>query len=178
MNKTTSDDRKKFLYQYAISRHWVCAHEIALKYGIADLVAMDFRNPIQMPIYEIEIKTNMADVYRDFTSKEPKHYQYSSCVQDDKFRLIPDYFYFCVPDEMKQKVPDYFASKKITYGVMALVEKTNGYGEYKYTCRDIAVIKRCRRITKDVDYSERNIKLLTRIASKSFVRYQRLILGE
>ena len=118
--------------------------------GIADVLAI---NDNQSLSYEVEIKTSIADLRKDFKDKNFKH----SSLNHDK-RYNPNYFYFCVPEELYEKSKEIIYSNNKQYGIIIYEIDRWNYGFVK-------IMNRAKKLnTSDNEYLF--IALLKRISSE------------
>ncbi len=87
--------------------------------GIADIIAI---NDNKTASYEVEIKTSIADLKKNFKDKNFKH---SSLNQNNKYN--PNYFYFCVPKDLYEKAKEIIYSNNKQYGIIIFTQFGN-YG--------------------------------------------------
>ena len=161
-----SKDVKQSFFGYCQQRGWMCATEMYLSCGNADLLVY---NPHNASMYEIEIKVSKSDLKADFMKKERKHRYYKKPVT--LYKRIPDFMYFLVPESLV----DYakcILKEYPKYGIMAIRE---GDGEvYSFYRSDllfqnIEVVKRAVRLFDNDEYrSKRNHELIQKMAKRLF----------
>lgn len=85
----------------------------------ADVAGADLRTLI-----EIEVKTNEADVRRDFQNKKRKHSDYRGDPRDHMTTSvwIPNRFFYLVPARLEEYALKYLQEKSDKYGVMVYEE--------------------------------------------------------
>lgn len=88
---------------------------------------------------EIEVKTSMDDIRRDFYNKTKKHEWYALG------RHAPNYLYYLVPKSIGESAKEYINSKNMKYGVIAYDSENDGY-MFSFKTSMIS-IHRCRKLT-------------------------------
>jgi len=109
--------------------------------------------------YEIEIKTSLNDLKRDFTKKAIKH----AYIENSDNKLNPNFFYFCIPEALLEKALPIVEAHNDRYGIICM----KSYGNLKF-------IKHCRRLNK-ADNTELYKLLVKRISSElvnMYIKYE------
>ena len=96
-------------------------------------------------IIEIEVKTNIADLRRDFEKKEQKHIDYS------EGKKCPNYMYYVVPETLADFAKDYLETKNKSYGLMKFDPSYLDRTRYPWGfAESLTSVSKCKRLTKDV----------------------------
>lgn len=92
---------------------------------------------------EIEIKTSISDLRRDFSTKAKKHEWY------EQGRNCPNYFYYVVPKTISGKAGDFLRGKSLKYGLMEFDAETflDQSGHPLHVGNVLTSIIRCKRLT-------------------------------
>jgi len=147
--------KTSLLYYYRFKRGYLCSDEVYSTYGqIADILVDTGKS-----IYEIEIKTNKADLYKE--KKKAKH-------KPDNTRYTVNKFSLCVPTELVQSAKKWIQEVNPKYGLIEF--DTQRYKEYKlrYTVNryDIFLkfIKKACILNKEYNVNHRK-KIIKRLPS-------------
>lgn len=112
--------------------------------------------------YEIEIKTSLNDLKRDFTKKAIKH----AYIENSNNKLNPNFFYFCIPEDVLEKAQEIIEINNDRYGIICMQK----YGNLQF-------IKKPRRLNK-ADNTELYKLLVKRISSELVNMYMKYELNE
>jgi len=154
------------LYYYRFKRGYLCSDEVYSTYGQkADILVDTKKN-----IYEIEIKTNKADLRQE--KKKAKHKAENNYTVNQ--------FYLCVPTELIEYAMKWIQEVNPKYGLIEF--DTQRYKEYKlrYTIRryDIFLkfIKKASSLNKKYNVNHRK-KIIKRLPSALCNAYIDLLEG-
>lgn len=104
---------------------------------LADVAGADERSLI-----EIEIKTSVSDLKRDFSAKGTKHWKYLNAPAD--FSWVPNRMYFAVPWELATRTAEELEKAAPNYGVLSYTEPAGDYSEVPW--KRLCVAKRAKPI--------------------------------
>jgi len=95
---------------------------------------------------EVEVKTNIADIRRDFCNKEHKHKRYAEGKKG-----TPNWVYFAVPSSIEKEAVEIIKAKGPKYGVLSFnAERFMAMSHSPWHVGNIFVsVRRCTRLTKD-----------------------------
>lgn len=116
IKKLTSNVIKILLLKkYRYSKGMYSATEVNVHGGIADILCVSKGKAKSI---EIEIKTSIADLQKDFIKKKRKHLGMEDCNKFSNYK--PNYFYFCVPLPLLDKTIKVLEDKNKRYGIITI----------------------------------------------------------
>lgn len=123
----------------------------------------DFLVVCKGKLIEVEIKTSVQDLKRDF--KKPKHqiYQRKGKVRNSAIPWIPYQFYFAVPLGLYKKVRKLIPEN---YGIMVITDSLNEDGEFTPHEKRLKIVRKGKVIYNSrIDNRIRN-KMVWRMSSE------------
>lgn len=122
-------------------------------------------------LIEIEVKTNEADIRRDFQNKKAKHRSYSGerdpdwgsdrGIGRDWDAWVPNRFFYLVPARLEQYALDYLGQKNPKYGVMVFVES----GQTRRLGDGIRIARKAEYIHREAVDRQTHVTFLKRMGS-------------
>ncbi len=140
------------LYYYRFKRGYLCSDEVYSTYGqIADVLVDTGKT-----IYEIEIKTNKSDLYKE--KKKAKH-------KPDNTRYTVNKFSLCVPTELIPFAKKWIEEVNPKYG---LIEFNTQYYTERKARYNITQWDKCLRVIKSATklHKEYNVRLRNNIIKR------------
>jgi hypothetical protein len=131
----------------------------------ADVAGADLKTLI-----EIEVKTNEADIRRDFQNKQEKHRIYSGKASEEPTRYnvgrswehwVPNRFFYLVPLSLEKYALEFIGEKNPLYGVMVYEER----GLQRRLAESIRIARKAGYLHHEGASREAHIEFLKRMGS-------------
>lgn len=131
----------------------------------ADVAGADLKR-----LYEIEVKTNVEDIKRDFARKTAKHNCYSGKTDFDPTGYnvgrhweswIPNLFYYLVPDHLKHYALSYIEKQNPSYGIMVFGD----LGRERKLADEITIVKQAKMLHERKPGQPAYVEFLKRMGS-------------
>jgi len=99
------------------------------------------RDGLPTSMVEIEIKSSLSDLKREFETKSVKHEWYAVG------RNSPNYLYYVVPKSLADRAKEYLNTKNIRYGVLSFDAEYDA-SEHPFDVHNsLTSVHRCRKLT-------------------------------
>ena len=114
---------------------------------------------------EIEVKTSIQDLKKDFKDKQTKHFH----INNLSYKI--DYFYFCIPYDLYEKAEKIISEQGKYYGIITYIPNPEG--------KQLVFKKKAKKVSKNCTYKFKPYYLYKRLSSEvTSLRSQRIKLIE